>query len=85
MAGWSTMQVTRRTLGWLAVGGAGLTAAWTLCTPFALARPGGRPDRQGDSRVEQNRVRRAGVGLRAYDPERASPGFCGGQGNKALS
>jgi hypothetical protein len=25
--------------------------------------------------VEQNRVRRAGVGLRAYDPERASPGF----------
>src|SRR5262245_37285337 len=75
MASWWTRQVTRRALSGLTLGGAGLATAWVLCAPLALGRPGGRSDRPADSGVEQNRVRRAGVGLRAYDPERASRGF----------
>ena len=74
MTNWRRTKLSRRALGRLSAGAAGLASALALPHTRALALSVGKqqPTAAG---VEAIRLKRAGVGLRAWDPERAFHGF----------
>lgn len=75
MADWWTTRLSRRALARITAGAAGLSAALAFRPTSAPTHALGGQEQPGGSGVEQIRLKRAGVGLRAYDPEQAFPGF----------
>ena len=71
MLRWSA-RVPRRALGPLSLGAASLASALAARSTAAMAQA---PAAQSAGLVDQVRVRRAGVGLRAYDPSKTFNGF----------
>lgn len=76
MARWSDRRISRRALARSAVGAAGASAGVSILTSAGFAAPQGQQAASAAPiGAEPLKVKRAGVGLRAYDPERAWPGY----------
>jgi hypothetical protein len=72
MMDWSSTRVSRRSLAPLAIGAVGSVTSFGLGDANAVAQT---RESQQTKPVDQVRVRRGGVGLRAYDPDRAYNGY----------
>jgi hypothetical protein len=75
MADGGTTRFSRRALGRLTVGAAGLASGLAFLPSRALAWQAERQEASDPGAVEQAPIKRAGTGLRAWDPTRAWNGF----------
>jgi hypothetical protein len=87
MADWWRTKLSRRALGRLSAGVAGLASTLALPPIQTRARSAGAQG-PAEAGLEPIRLKRAGIGLRAWDPERAFNGFTlfrsGGGGGSTL-